>query len=386
MKSFKSTVLALFSVGMLMMVSYAALLDFKEMNQSFSRQGFSHSNEDLRNIASSSSNYSVLYFPLNNKNYERINGKWRIYNFIDNEDHDHKIEKTVSFELIGNSRIKIDNDNEQIFRVSYLTDHNTIAIFKKVGNGFEILEAIKSTQKTKKIKSSNSSRSNNFSSRLSENEVSQAKGVNLEEDVDLILERGFNPNISKNIFVGESVSGSLSIMSGKISGLRVVLARGLREEQSIDIEYADIKDGGVFETEYDNEVISGIVSNFGQGVYRVRFATGPMKGAMLNFVTPEEMDRLLESKSAVVPETRSLEVGAQGTEKAPSQYEAERKTASQNAQTMETPKANEEEQNENMDAEPVSKEEMEQNLSKAGFDFSQNQPKRSISSITLFAE
>ncbi len=383
MKTLKSTVLALFALGSLTVMSYAALLDFREINQSLNNEVSPYSSDELRKIASSEHRYSVLYFPLNNENYGRISGKWHIYNFIDNEDTDHKIDRFVNFELVGNSRIKVASDSDQIFRVSYITDHNTIAIFKKVGDGFEILEAIKISDKNKKLKTSDS---NPRHADFSLDDTAHAKGINLEDDVDLILERAFNPNISKNIFVGDLISGSLSLVSGKISGLRVVLAKGLNEEQSIDIEHADIKDGGVFEVENDSETISGIISNFGQGVYRVRFATGPMKGAMLNFVTSEEMNRLLEAKpSTPSSDGRSLEVGDSSVQKPAADYASERKTASQNTPTMESPKADDDIKNDQeTNANEIPKEEMEENLTRSGFDFSQNRPKRLVSSITLF--
>lgn len=390
MGNLKRTALAFVALVCVTVGSYAALLDFKEMNRTIATSESSFGAEDIRTVASKENTYSVLYFPLNDKNYERIKGKWQIYNFIDNEDIDHKINKVVDFELIGNGRIKVDNDNEQIFRLSFLTDQNTIAIFKKVGEGFEILEAVKLTGiKPSLNKGLSSTNGNNELGSYSDD--IPPKGVNLEQDVDLVLERGFNPNISKNIFVGDSISGTLSIVSGQISGLRVVIAKGLREEQSIDIEHADIKDGGVFEVDSDSEMTSGIISNFGQGIYRVRFATGPMKGAMLNFVTQEEMDRLQEIKpvNAPNPEERSLEVG-DNSQKTSEEYASERKAISQNTQTMETPSSNSNEIENNVDeaqpVEEISKEQMDENLSQSGFDFNQKSPVRAVSSIELFAK
>ena len=42
------------------------------------------------------------------------------------------------------------------------------------------------------------------------------------------------------------------------------------------------------------EIVHGIITNNGQDAYRVRFATGPLQGAMLNFLSYEQLEIMQE--------------------------------------------------------------------------------------------
>lgn len=276
----------------------------------------------LRDVASESTErYAIQYLPFNEENIKLIDGKWRIYNFINVSGHDEVMDVVVNLNLIGTSKVKIDNDPNQVFRISYLTEQRTMALVKRVGKGFEILEMekIKEIEKVKKTQDKVSSQKDKVASSAP---VTNKKGVTFPEDMDLILERAFNPNLSKNIFVGDYVVGNVSIIAGNIQSLEVTIARGLKEERSIMIEFAEVKDGGVFEADVDGEMVSGIITNNGQNAYRVRFASGPMQGAMLNFVTQEEYDRLIEVQRNLPKSARSVfELGSLDKEQESSQVE-----------------------------------------------------------------
>jgi hypothetical protein len=55
-------------------------------------------------------------------------------------------------------------------------------------------------------------------------------------------------------------------------------------------------DGGYFKAEVNGEEVTGIIFNNGKDGYRMSFVTGPLAGAMLNFVTKEQFDRIQEAE------------------------------------------------------------------------------------------
>jgi hypothetical protein len=176
-------------------------------------------------------------------------------------------------ELVGNGIVRLNNDNQQVYRVSILSDFGTIAIFKKLGNGFEILEA-------KKIQ-----------------EVAQApKALVVSEEVDLVLERALNQTKSNKVLVGDKVSGRLTLANKVLNSLSIELTNDNGEKQSIEIDSADLMDGGTFKAEVNGEEVSGVIFNNGKDGYRMSFVTGPLAGAMLNFVTKEQFDKIQEQE------------------------------------------------------------------------------------------
>jgi len=288
----------------------------------------------LRNLASSyRGQYLVEYFPYNKINTTKINGEWTVVNFIDSDGIDHKMNVGVNLDLIGNSLVMIDQDPKQVFRISLFTG-TTLALVKKISDNFEILE-LRRLDQPKLV----SNKVKKISIQKAETGASVSKAIGLPEAgvrytgiIDsvhsyFVLERAFNPNISKNIFLGEFVTGSMSVFDGSITALEVTIAVGLDFQQSISIERADVKDGGIFETVVNGETVSGIISNNGEHAYRLRFASGPMKGAMLNFVTEEELENIIEKQKDTPSqenshEGRGLEVGSVEAEQR--SYELER--------------------------------------------------------------
>ncbi len=232
-----------------------------------------------RNVASDSK-VAQMYLPVNEENIKKINTVWEITRIVDEESkvafdkfqniEDSKKSIKIKMELIGNGMVRVDGDNEQVYRVSILTDFGTIALFKKMDKGFEILEAKK------------------FSKNIEKNNVS------VENEVDLVLERALNQSKSNKVLVGDSVSGQMTLSQNNISGFSVELRNENGETQNVEIDFADLLDGGSFKAEFNGEEISGVLFNNGKDGYRVSFVTGPLAGAMLNFVTKESFDSILE--------------------------------------------------------------------------------------------
>lgn len=228
------------------------------------------------------SKVAQINLPMNVENIKKINSSWEIARIVDADKtvafdkfqnpEDAKKSIKIKMELIGNGIVRINNDNQQVYHVSILSDFGTIAIFKKIGNGFEILEA-------KKLQP-----------------VTEAKALIVGEEVDLVLERALNQTKSSKVLVGDSVSGRVTITNKILNSLSVELKNENGETQSIEIDTADLMDGGTFKAEVNGQEVSGVIFNNGKDGYRMSFVTGPLAGAMLNFVTKEQFDKIQEQE------------------------------------------------------------------------------------------
>jgi hypothetical protein len=236
-----------------------------------------------RSVASlEASKVAMMNLPMNAENIKKINSSWEISRIVDADKtvsfdkiqnpEDAKKSVKVKMELVGNGIVRLNMDNQQIYRVSILSDFGTIALFKKLGNGFEILEA-------KKIQA-----------------IQEHKALIVNEEVELVLERALNQNKSSKVLVGSNVSGRVSLTNKVLNSLSVELKNDNGESQSIEIDTADLMDGGTFKAEVNGEEVSGVIFNNGKDGYRLSFVTGPLAGAMLNFVTKEQFDKIQESE------------------------------------------------------------------------------------------
>lgn len=233
-----------------------------------------------RNVASELQKVARMYVPMNALNLAKINAKWEIVRIIGadsvptfdkiNNPEDAKKSLKVKMELVGTSIVKLDNDKDLVYNISLLSDFGTIALFKKMGNGFEIIEA-----------------------KLVLNKKAE-ETLAVSDEVELVLERALNQAKSSKILTGSDVSGEMVLSKNSINGLTVELRNSNGETQNIDISAADLMDGGSFKADVDGEEVSGVVFNNGKDGYRLSFVTGPLAGAMLNFVTREQLAQIEE--------------------------------------------------------------------------------------------
>lgn len=235
-----------------------------------------------RSVASEAvSKVAQMYLPKNAENEQKINTVWEITRIIGADEKvtfdklanpaDAKKSIKVNFELVGTSLVKVNDDAKLVYNVSLLSDFGTIALFKRIGNGFEILEAKR---------------------------VAQPVNNNLvvAEEVELVLERALNQAKSNKVMTGNDVSGQVSLSAKSLSGLEVELRNENGESQNIQIDHADLMDGGSFKADVNGEEVSGVVFNNGKDGYRISFVTGPIAGAMLNFTTKEQAEKIQESE------------------------------------------------------------------------------------------
>jgi hypothetical protein len=236
-----------------------------------------------RSVASEAvSKVAQIYLPKNAANEQKINTVWEISRIVGADEKvsydkfanpaDAKRSIKINFELVGTSLVKVNNDSKLVYSVSLLSDFGTIALFKKIGNGFEILEA-------KRV----------GTAPVNNNLV-------VTEETELVLERALNQAKSTKVLTGNDVSGQVTLASKSITGLEVELRNENGETQNIQIDHADLLDGGSFKADVNGEEVSGVVFNNGKDGYRISFVTGPIAGAMLNFTTKEQAEKIQETE------------------------------------------------------------------------------------------
>lgn len=247
---------------------------------------------------------AVKYIGVNEKNKKKINGRWEVTRVLDTKGdpiydsysntEDKKSIIIVDMELISTSTVALDKDPNQVFKISILTNKNTIAMFKVINGGYEILEAKKIIPKPKFKGLAKAKRPELVSPKVSKAvKKENKKGIRIK-DVDLLLESALNPLQSRNVLNIKQVSGNLSIFDGSIQDFSASLNIGSAKEVNLDFSFAEIKDGGQFEAEISGELATGILTNNGENSFKVRFATGPLQGAILTFVTQEKYDESQE--------------------------------------------------------------------------------------------
>ncbi len=252
---------------------------------------------DVASIEGHSKLPAIQYIALNQANRERLGGEWEVmrivsetgdevFNAYQNES-DRAVR--VNFDLIKTSVIQIDKEDGQIYFVSLLTDQNTIALFKEYNGGYEILEARKVFVPSERIASAVPVVEE---APVSRNVTPDLPATDPSLNAELILEKALNPAKTAEVLAGEAISGSATIRGGSIERLSVTLHRGTQHETSLEMNFAEINDGGQFETTAGDGSVSGIVTNSANEGFRIRFATGPLQGAMLNFVTEEAYEEM----------------------------------------------------------------------------------------------
>jgi len=233
---------------------------------------------------------SIQHFPMTKKNTKHLNGKWKIFNYIDEYDNDEKLDIDVQLKLVGNGQVMVAGEKDQIFRIS-LIKKTTIALIRKLNDGYEILEAEKIIED--KIETSLN---------LSTSDISNEKAKNPNEravilkDAEIVLDKVLIPSKSKKILIGDLAEGEASIVDNVLQNLEIRLTFSKQDILELDIPFAEITDGGYFSCEIDEKTSQGIITNDGTDGYRIRFATGPISGSIFNFITKERWDKNKEKE------------------------------------------------------------------------------------------
>lgn len=289
-----------------------------------------------------------------------INGKWEVVRVLDKDLNpvydkssryeDKGSEIIVELDLISKSTVQINEDSDQIFKISRVTESGTIALFKSFENGYEVLEA-------RKVKEEVIAKA----SVVTESEVKMTRiEKRFEKNQELMLYSALNPSKSRQVLKGEKISGSVYLMGDQVIFENVTLHIG-ESFQTESLSFEAKIDGNTGHLNYNNE-IQGIVSVVGDKEVRVRFSTGPLANAMLNF---KVQDAIVDSYSNIENE----EARAIGKEAA---IESGRYSDAQELQKRETASREnaEEEREEGYSNESYPEEEVnEVDMSEAGYDF-----------------
>ena len=239
------------------------------------------------------------YLPVNEENKTTVNGVWEITRII-NEQKEvvHSVENgdlavKMKFELVATSYVRINNDFELEFDISFLHESRTrIALFRSFGAGYEIIEARKVS--LAEIENVEKIITEEKSTEKIKEKVAEAKVV--IDSMELVLERALHPKKDNNILKGELVDGSLSVTEGMIETFNATIGIGKEYRTTVNFNAVAINAGGQFKVELEEGEVTGIITRNGKEGYRVRFVTGSLAGAMLNFVTEDEKDRILRTE------------------------------------------------------------------------------------------
>ncbi|OUR92897.1 hypothetical protein A9Q84_20510 [Halobacteriovorax marinus] len=333
----------------------------------------------VRHVASAAAaRPAVQYLPLNTINSQIIDGEWEIRRIQDENNEvvfevgrDEEIDN-MEFKLIGTSLVKIGDEEPMDFRISYLDESGkTIALFRQFGKGYEIIEAVR-RNKVEVNQVANDSEI----SEVVEEEVQSSTGVVVEGVQDLILERALHPTKDPNILRGEEIiTGTVVVSSEKIEEFDVVIGIGKNYEMPLAfIDGGEIKAGGQFSAQTEAGEVTGLITNNGKDGYRIRFATGPLQGAVLNFVTEEKLEQMNEQEEeAQLAKEEAQELNAEQIEIVENQNDAQfsRRSVAQESDENIYEIDEEESEEEEEIIEPETEEEFARITKEVGFDFTQ---------------
>lgn len=240
-----------------------------------------------------------------------INGKWQItrvlnekgnviYDVFNNpKDSTNYVE--VSFELINLSTVQIDQDIEQTYKISLLTAQGTIGLFKEFGEGYEVVEARRVSGVINK---------DQIASKIEE-EAEEAKKPKYDIQDDLFLVSGLDPKKNRNVLRGNDVEGYAYLKNGELILENISLHMGTKNQTESFSTEARIMGHGTFN---DGRGSQGIITNISNNEIKVRFSTGQLAGAMLNFVTYDKKMEIEGKFGATTQQVPEAVENTQGSE------------------------------------------------------------------------
>jgi hypothetical protein len=254
----------------------------KRLDYTMKREVASNLKESLKD----KNNIALVYLPLNEENASIINGAWKIFNRIDESDVSTELDKKVKLELIGNSKVIINDNRKTHYRISLLVEDLGVyrmALVNINNKGIEILELEKVEADNVKI---------TFVDKIEANENVLDEDAPKQQfpDMELVLDKALNPDKSKDVMSDDKIEGHLSLRNGKLEQLSVVINKGTDKVETLEFDLAEINAGGQFEADLGDELVTGIVSYNGDNALRVRIITGKLSGTMLNFLTEDQKE------------------------------------------------------------------------------------------------
>lgn len=153
-----------------------------------------------------------------------------------------------------------------------------------------------------------------------------------ETEVNLNLIQAINRQKFGGSLTGDSVQGSLTIFDNQIQNLSINIKVPDGKIISMESGRLELGIGGSFTIEAEEELISGILINAGDGKYNMRVATGPLAGSALLFNKETTFEQKEAMEQAQISQARAL---AQRQEVAQMNELPDRSYAEMNAQGAE---------------------------------------------------
>ena len=278
-------------IGLISLASIAVLAgtisDFKFQSDSFMNKGpqtkFVQRLDDelvIREIASSEKiKINIIHFPVNDKNKALINGKWNIFKYTYNFDKGEKRNDNVIFDLVGNAKVMIQNDSNQIFSITKL-ENNTIRLVKQIDdNDYEVLDAQKIIADEKE-----------------EPKKKEIVEISNQEKTDnaktfaayYTLEKAQNP-VTNKIFNNTKVRGEIDIDESLENSEVLELTAEIEGLEPLKLYNIDAGEAHIFNADYYGTQISGRYSKEDDAI-KVRFFTGPLAGLILEYVSHNKFE------------------------------------------------------------------------------------------------
>lgn len=248
--------------------------------------------------------FTIPRIVLNNKNQKDVNGVWEITRITNDSDvvvydtyrpADKKTIIELPLKLVATSEVKIDKDEDLKFYILFMHESKkTISLIRPFGKGYEIVEAKRSLKPGKVTKKS----LKKFESSL----ATLNKDITLEKDEvhNMSLDKVIFPNKTNKVLKGSKFSGEVIVKHNVLDNLSFTLNfknnKGKQEVVEVNEPSINIDAGGMFHFDYRDTLVNGIVTKNGKAGYRIRFITGKLQGASLNFVTEDEAIRIQELK------------------------------------------------------------------------------------------
>ncbi len=223
------------------------------------------------------------------KNDTLVNGAWmitRVSQFFDDKEEvvfdkfnkfqDRDAEVVVDFRMLETSTVRINEDIQQTYKISLLTENGTIALFKEFGEGYEVVEARR--VKKEEVKE-----------QTVEDKIQEEKKNKFDIRDDLYLVSAVDPKREKNLVKGQKVEGYAYLKNGELIVEGIQLHIGTQNQtESLSTEMR-VKAHGTFN---DQNGSQGIITITSKEEIKVRFSTGPLAGALLNFATYDKKQEL----------------------------------------------------------------------------------------------
>lgn len=252
---------------------------------------------EKRIVASSEDKDLPLIHKVEMKDSKLINGEWmitRVSQFFDdreevvfdkyNKFEDSGANVVVDFKMIDLSTVRVNNDLEQTYMISLLTENGTIALFKEFGDGYEVVEARRVTVKEKTVEDAKA-------------KIQEEKQNKFDIRNDLFLVSAVDPTRNKDLVKGRMLEGYAYLKNGELILESVQLHMGTQKQTESLSTQMRVKAHGTFNDENGSQ---GIITLTSKEEIKVRFSTGPLAGALLNFATydkKQEIEKKYEENS-----------------------------------------------------------------------------------------